>query len=280
MSQKVDKYTDDAIRVFLLAKDEARRLRLPTVGSALLLVGFVMESRGPVAKILKAAGVTKERVRRECENLIERGTGSPKEIPFTSRCNKILERAAAHASALKENEVSGESLMLALLEERGGSGVTILSAMGISADSLRREIVEQRARRIEEARLTPNPHTYRQGDVVLILQDTRDLDGKIRSKKRPMVVVSSDECNIRLKKIVVVPVKIRIKDMHSDVLDIAIRASSAAGQAAGIRDDSVVACTVVYSFPKSCVVEKIGALPPDLAREVCQQVMNLVKPAD
>jgi len=50
-----DKFTEGAIKVIMLAQEEARRLGHNSIGTELILVALVLEHRGLAAKALKSA---------------------------------------------------------------------------------------------------------------------------------------------------------------------------------------------------------------------------------
>ena len=113
-----ERFTEKAIKVVMLAQEEARRLGHNFVGTEQILLGLIGESTGIAAKVLKSMGVNLKDARVEVEKIIGRGSGFVAvEIPFTPRAKRVLElsleearqlgaqpdrrrgRAAAHAAA-------------------------------------------------------------------------------------------------------------------------------------------------------------------------------------
>ena len=73
-----------AIKVIMLAQEEARRLGHNFVGTEQILLGLIGEGTGIAAKVLKSMGVNLKEARVEVEKIIGRGSGFVAvEIPFT-----------------------------------------------------------------------------------------------------------------------------------------------------------------------------------------------------
>ena len=82
-----ERFMDKAIKVIMLAQEEARRLGHNSVGSEQILLGI-----GIAAKVLKSMGINLKDARVEVEKII--GGGSKfvaVEIPFTPRAKRVLE---------------------------------------------------------------------------------------------------------------------------------------------------------------------------------------------
>ena len=95
-------YTEKAIKVIMLAQEEARRLGHNFVGTEQMLLGLIGEGTGIAAKVLKSVGMNLRDARVEVEKIIGRGSGSsvPLNIPFTPRAKRVLELTAEEARQL------------------------------------------------------------------------------------------------------------------------------------------------------------------------------------
>lgn len=79
-----ERFTEKAIKVIMLAQEEARRLGHNFVGTEQILLGLIGEGTGVAAKVLKSMGVNLKDARIEVEKIIGRGSGFVAvEIPFT-----------------------------------------------------------------------------------------------------------------------------------------------------------------------------------------------------
>ena len=98
-----ERFTEKAIKVVMLAQEEARRLGHNFVGTEQLLLGLIGESTGIAAKVLKSMGVNLKDARVEVEKIIGRGSGFVAvEIPFTPRAKRVLEMSLEEARQLGE----------------------------------------------------------------------------------------------------------------------------------------------------------------------------------
>lgn len=98
-----ERFTEKAIKVVMLAQEEARRLGHNFVGTEQILLGLIGESTGIAAKVLKSMGVTLKEARTEVEKIIGRGSGFVAvEIPFTPRAKRVLEMSLEEARQLGE----------------------------------------------------------------------------------------------------------------------------------------------------------------------------------
>lgn len=96
-----ERFTEKAIKVVMLAQEEARRLGHNFVGTEQVLLGLIGESTGIAAKVLKSMGVNLKDARVEVEKIIGRGSGFVAvEIPFTPRAKRVLELSLEEARQL------------------------------------------------------------------------------------------------------------------------------------------------------------------------------------
>ena len=100
-SMMFERFTEKAIKVVMLAQEEARRLGHNFVGTEQILLGLIGESTGIAAKVLKSMGVNLKDARIEVEKIIGRGSGFVAvEIPFTPRAKRVLELSLEEARHL------------------------------------------------------------------------------------------------------------------------------------------------------------------------------------
>ena len=67
-----ERFTEKAIKVIMLAQEEARRLGHNFVGTEQILLGLIGEGTGVAAKVLKSMGVNLKDSRVEVEKIIGR----------------------------------------------------------------------------------------------------------------------------------------------------------------------------------------------------------------
>ena len=96
-----ERFTEKAIKVIMLAQEEARRLGHNFVGTEQILLGLIGEGTGIAAKVLKSMGINLKDARVEVEKIIGRGSGFVAvEIPFTPRAKRVLEFSLEEARQL------------------------------------------------------------------------------------------------------------------------------------------------------------------------------------
>jgi ATP-dependent Clp protease ATP-binding subunit ClpC len=137
-------FTSQAIRVIMLAQEEARRLGHNFVGTEQILLGLIGEGNGVAAKVLSDMGVTLKDARREVEKIIGRGSGFvPPEIPFTPKVKSLFEQAFKEARTLGNNYISTEHLLLGLTEAGEGVAAKVLQNLGIELKDMRTAVIRR-----------------------------------------------------------------------------------------------------------------------------------------
>jgi len=131
-------FTSEAIRVIMLAQEEARRLGHNFVGTEQILLGLLGEGTGVAAKVLSELGVTLKDARREVEKIIGRGSGFvPPEIPFTPKVKSLFEQSFREAHNLGHNYINTEHLLLGLTESGEGVAAKVLQNLGVDLRTIR-----------------------------------------------------------------------------------------------------------------------------------------------
>ncbi|BAZ52249.1 UvrB/UvrC protein [Nostoc sp. NIES-4103] len=137
-------FTSEAIKVIMLAQEEARRLGHNFVGTEQILLGLIGEGTGVAAKVLTELGVTLKEARREVEKIIGRGSGFvPPEIPFTPKVKSLFEQAFKEAHSLGQNYINTEHLLLGLTEAGEGVAAKVLQNLGVDLKSVRTAVVRR-----------------------------------------------------------------------------------------------------------------------------------------
>ncbi|HLP91734.1 MAG TPA: ATP-dependent Clp protease ATP-binding subunit [Nostocaceae cyanobacterium] len=135
-------FTSEAIRVIMLAQEEARRLGHNFVGTEQILLGLMGEGTGIAAKVLAELGITLKDARREVEKIIGRGSGFvPPEIPFTPKVKNLFEQSFREAHGLGHNYINTEHLLLGLTETGEGVAAKVLQNLGVDLLSIRTAVM-------------------------------------------------------------------------------------------------------------------------------------------
>merc|ERR1712078_884374 len=137
-----ERFTEKAIKVIMLAQEEARRLGHNFVGTEQILLGLIGEGTGIGPKVLKSLGVNLKDSRIEVEKIIGRGSGFVAvEIPFTPRAKRVLELSLDEARQLGHNYIGTEHLLLGLIRDGEGVAGRVLEILNIDLSKVRSKII-------------------------------------------------------------------------------------------------------------------------------------------
>ena len=114
------KFSTEAIRVMINAREEAHRLRHNFVGTEQILIALIREDKGGAAQVLQSIGVSLNDIIIEVERLIGWGIGMKEgEVPLTPAAEKLIEYASEEAQQLNSNYIGTEHLLLGLIRLGG-----------------------------------------------------------------------------------------------------------------------------------------------------------------
>ena len=170
----MNRFTERAQKVILIAQEEAKRLNHDYVGTEHILLGLVALGEGVAAQVLSNLGVDLKKVRTEVEKVV--GTGDNimllGEIPFSPRAKKVLELAVEEAQNMGHYYVGTEHLLLGLLREEEGIAARVLENLGVDIEDVREEILSL----LGEPTKSYTPHTHKQTTIGKIKTKTPTLD--------------------------------------------------------------------------------------------------------
>jgi ATP-dependent Clp protease ATP-binding subunit ClpB len=116
------------------------------------------QAEGVVPPILGKIGVNRDQLLRDMDRALEQiprvsGTGTG-QVFLSQRTKAVLEQASDEAASMKDEYVSIEHILIAILEEKGGEAARIFTASGITRENLLKALVDIRGgQRITD----PNP---------------------------------------------------------------------------------------------------------------------------
>ena len=118
----IERFTDRARQVVVLAQGEARRLDHDYIGTEHILLGLIREAYGVPRG--QDAGVARDRLGRCAAaggEIIGQGQQAPSgHIPFTPRAKKVLELSLRESKQLGHNYIGTEHILLGLIREGDG----------------------------------------------------------------------------------------------------------------------------------------------------------------
>eukprot|EP00922_Rhytidocystis_sp_ex-Travisia-forbesii_P035496 GHVS01052696.1.p1 GENE.GHVS01052696.1~~GHVS01052696.1.p1 ORF type:complete len:1128 (+),score=314.86 GHVS01052696.1:129-3512(+) len=144
LSMMFENFTEQAIKVIMLAQEESRRGGHNFVGTEQLFLGLLGQGTGLAAVAMASLGLNLREMRHRLEHLVGKGSGfvSP-EVPFTSRAKHSLERALEASRQCGHAFIDTQHLLLGVLKEEDGSVTKVLSAFGIEKNKLKVEIMKK-----------------------------------------------------------------------------------------------------------------------------------------
>ena len=138
-----ERFSDRARRVVVLAQEEARLLGHDYIGTEHLLLGLLHEGHGVAARALESLGVSLDAARPQVEEIIGRGQHPPSgHIPFTPQARTVLELSRHVSSALGQNHIGTEHILLGLTREGDGVAAQVLVQLHAERKRVRQRVIE------------------------------------------------------------------------------------------------------------------------------------------
>ena len=137
----IEKQMPETLTILRLAKQEARRLGRNVVGTEMFLLGIIGEATGIGATVLSELEITIRDARLVVEQLI--GFGNEyfdKEIVFTKRAKRVLEKAWEFAKQDDKKNIESEHMLLAIMTEPTSLAMKALETLGVDSVEIREGI--------------------------------------------------------------------------------------------------------------------------------------------
>ncbi|MDF2947666.1 MAG: ATP-dependent Clp protease ATP-binding subunit ClpC [Bacillales bacterium] len=136
------RFTERAQKVLALSQEEAARLGHSNIGTEHILLGLISEGEGIAAKALIALGLGSDKIQKEVETLIGRGSDSTTSIHYTPRAKKVIELSMDEARKLGHSYVGTEHILLGLIREGEGVAARVLNNLGVSLNKARQQVLQ------------------------------------------------------------------------------------------------------------------------------------------
>lgn len=136
-------------KLMALAADEARKSGHEYVATEHILLALLTDEESIGTRVFRALGVAPDRVREEVERLVPAGFGKTraKQLPFTPRAKKCLDRAGEEAKKLGFASVSSAHVLLGLVSEPEGVAAHVVLNLGVALEDVRKATLAQLVRR-------------------------------------------------------------------------------------------------------------------------------------
>ena len=136
-------FTERVRKSLALARENASRRQHEYVGAEHILLGILEEGEGVATAVLQNLGIDLDELKLTVAGRTMPASSGPTgpDLPYTSRAKKVLELAMAEARDLNHSYLGTEHVLLALLREENGIPAQTLTALGLTAESTRREVL-------------------------------------------------------------------------------------------------------------------------------------------
>ena len=137
----IEKQMPETLSIMKLAKEEARRIGRNIVGTEMFLLGIIAEGTSEAFEVLNDLEITMKDARLVVEGLVGYGDEYfAKEITFTPRAKRVLERAWLSAKKSNKQKIEASDLLLAILDEPSSLAMKALNQLGADAVEIRHGI--------------------------------------------------------------------------------------------------------------------------------------------
>ena len=134
-------FSKRAQRVLAVASEESKRMGCEHVGSDHLLLGLLVNGKGPGAAVLSSAGLTAEAVRLRITTI-----GSTAEVAshgYGPSMRNALQLSSQHAETLGHPEIEPEHFVLALLDKADGPAMSLFRHFAVDAERAKKSLLQR-----------------------------------------------------------------------------------------------------------------------------------------
>jgi len=138
----LNRYTNKVREAIAAAQSGAARYHHQQIDCEHLFLALLQQENGMAPRILSRAGADSTAIRNELEGYLSRqpkvyaGEGTSEQIYLSPRLARVLEQAKKEAASFKDEYISVEHLLLALLEADKGEAARILQRAGLNRSKL------------------------------------------------------------------------------------------------------------------------------------------------
>jgi Clp amino terminal domain, pathogenicity island component len=142
ISRPLERVTERALQVMVLAQEEARILKHNYIGTEHILLGLLREEEGLAARVLESLDITVERVRAQVVRILGSGEEvTSGQIPFAPHAKWVLELALREALSRGHNYIGTEHILLGLVREDEGVAARDRILLDFDAEKVRNEVI-------------------------------------------------------------------------------------------------------------------------------------------
>jgi len=158
---QLERYSEQALKALLKAKEWAVRLNARQISPDHLLLGLIEEQGTKASQLLEESGIDIESIVKQLVGQVEPATEPRVGEPVTSpSLQRILRRAESEARLLGDENVDTAHLLLSLLRERGSTAAKLLFRQGVRYEDVRRRLFRMKVEELGEAPTITLPETF------------------------------------------------------------------------------------------------------------------------
>jgi ATP-dependent Clp protease ATP-binding subunit ClpC len=163
----LERFDEEARNAVSVANEEAYRLGHPHVGTEHLLLGLLAQTGTAASNALVAEGASLVSAREKVvEALASRTTSPPtravKDLPFTERASRALDRAGRLSLRMGREDVHCEHILLSVLDIEGTAG-QVLRGLWVDPAAVRRALLSSPLPAPAEPAVQPVPEARPRG---------------------------------------------------------------------------------------------------------------------
>lgn len=144
----IEKQMPEVLMIMKLAKEEARRIGRNIVGTEMFLLGIIAEGTSIAYEVLTDLEITMKDARCVVESLVGYGNEYfEKEIVFTNRAKKVLEKAWLLAKKFNKSKIEAVDLLIAITETPDALAMKALDQLGVDAVEIKHGIQDYARRK-------------------------------------------------------------------------------------------------------------------------------------
>ncbi len=189
MAFNLNKLTEKAQEAVVAAQELAQNNQHSQIEPEHLLASLLAQSDGVVPQIISTLGAQPDYLAQQVAgelNRLPKISGATAQTGASQRLSRVLENSLQQASNLRDDYVSTEHLVLALIENAGGGTQRILQNAGITRDAVLKALTQIRG---NQRVTSQNPETTYQA----LQKYGRDLTDLARKSKLDPVIGRDEE---------------------------------------------------------------------------------------
>ncbi|MBN1222427.1 MAG: ATP-dependent chaperone ClpB [Candidatus Aminicenantes bacterium] len=185
---KWDKFTVMSQEAFQAAQARAEELGHQELNPEHLLWAFLKQQENIVNSVLSKIGVSPQKIQKELDEVLSKApkVKGPVDTYMSSALRQVMNNAQIEANNLRDEYISTEHLLLALLKERASQASRILKKNGVDEDMVLKALMEIRGtQRVTD----PQP----EGKYQVLEKYAKDITALAKQGKMDPVIGREDE---------------------------------------------------------------------------------------